>query len=177
MSLSLLLSAVLAAFVAAPAPGPAAAPAPAPAPQVSFSVNIGGPPVCPYGYFPYRPYNCAPWGYYGPAWFQNGIFIGAGPWFHGGPGFHGWVNRGYDPRYGFRGPLPHRGEHGQWDRDHFRGHPDWNHFHGSEMRDGRGNAWHGDHGQQRGGHGYDHGDHGHDHGDHGHDHGDHGNGH
>ncbi len=60
-----------------------------------FSVGIGvgpaygyyGPdyygPVCAYGYYPYAPYECAPYGYYGPAWFSDGIFIGAGPWYHG----------------------------------------------------------------------------------------------
>ena len=70
--------------------------------QVRFGVGIGigpgyyGPaPVCGYGYYPYYPYACAPHGYYGPDWFANGIFIGAGPWFHG---FYG--------RPGFYGPPP-----------------------------------------------------------------------
>ena len=57
-----------------------AAPAPA---QISVGVGIGVAPVCPYGYFDYPPYDCAPYGYYGPDWFDDGIFIGAGPWFHG----------------------------------------------------------------------------------------------
>ena len=48
-----------------------------------FPSNIGVAPVCPYGYFDYAPYDCAPYGYYGPDWFVGGIFIGAGPWFHG----------------------------------------------------------------------------------------------
>ena len=30
-----------------------------------ISVNIGVEPVCPYGYFDYAPYDCAPYGYYG----------------------------------------------------------------------------------------------------------------
>lgn len=34
------------------------------------SVSIGEPPVCPYGYYEDTPYNCAPYGYYGPEWFQ-----------------------------------------------------------------------------------------------------------
>ena len=59
--------------------------------QVSVGVNIGVAPVCPYGYFDYAPYNCAPYGYYGPDWFVGGVFIGAGPWFHGPAGFHGHV--------------------------------------------------------------------------------------
>lgn len=171
MLLSLVVAAGLAAGTVAPAPPPAA--------QVSLSIQIGAAPVCPYGYFPYAPYNCAPWGYYGPTWFPNGIFIGAGPWFRGGPRFYGWVDRRYDPRFGYRGPMPRRGERGDWDRDHWRGH-EWGQFHGSEMRDGHGGEYHGnrgrsDYGHSHGNHGNGHGDHGNPHGDHGH--GDHGNGH
>jgi hypothetical protein len=60
---------------------------------------IGPAPVCAYGYYPYYPYACAAQGYYGPQWFVGGVFIGAGPWYHGyyRPGFyrpvpyyHGW---------------------------------------------------------------------------------------
>ncbi len=53
--------------------------------QVSVGVNIGPAPVCPYGYFDYAPYDCAPYGYYGPRLdpFIGGVFLGAGPWFHG----------------------------------------------------------------------------------------------
>ena len=42
-------------------------------------VAIGAPPVCAYGYYPYAPYACAPYGYWGPDYFTNGVFIGAGP--------------------------------------------------------------------------------------------------
>jgi hypothetical protein len=59
--------------------------------QVGVGVGIGvGPgyvaaaPVCSYGYYPDYPYACAPYGYYGPSWFSGGVFIGAGPWYHGG---------------------------------------------------------------------------------------------
>ena len=45
--------------------------------QVSVGVNIGVAPVCPYGYFDYAPYDCAPYGYYGPDWFVGGVFLGA----------------------------------------------------------------------------------------------------
>jgi hypothetical protein len=31
-----------------------------------ISINIGAAPACPYGYYDYTPYNCAPYGYYGP---------------------------------------------------------------------------------------------------------------
>lgn len=51
---------------------------------------VTGPPVCAYGYYEYYPYACAPYGYYGPDWFVNGVFIGAGPWFDSG-----W-HRGWD---------------------------------------------------------------------------------
>ena len=58
--------------------------------EVRFGVGIGfgpgyvaGPPACPYGYYSYYPYACAPYGFYGPSYFVNGIFIGAGPWYHG----------------------------------------------------------------------------------------------
>ncbi|GGH07070.1 hypothetical protein [Silvibacterium dinghuense] len=100
------------------------------APKVSTAqvvVNIGPAPVCPYGYFDYAPYNCAPYGYYGPDWFSGGIFIGAGPWFHGPHGFYGHVDNRWDPHHGYAGPLPGRGEAA------FGG------FRGNEARDGRGN--------------------------------------
>lgn len=93
-----------------------------------ISINIGVAPVCPYGYFDYAPYDCAPYGYYGPDWFVGGLFIGAGPWFHGPHGFYGHVDNRYDPRHGYRGPLPGRGDQ------------QFNHFHTNEARDGQGHA-------------------------------------
>lgn len=94
--------------------------------QVPYGVQAGSPPDCPYGYFDYAPYNCAPFGYYGPQWFQDGAFIGAGPWYRGSNDFDGMVNRHYDPRYGYEGPLPRRGERADWDshrgwEEHYRG--------------------------------------------------------
>jgi hypothetical protein len=55
----------------------------APDTQAQVEVGIGVAPVCPYGYYDVAPYDCAPYGYYGPEWFAGGVFIGAGPWFHG----------------------------------------------------------------------------------------------
>ena len=89
--------------------------------QVRVGVAIGAPvvgpaPVCAYGYYGYYPYACAPYGYYGPSWFVNGVFIGAGPWYHGywGPhyGGHGYYGHGYYGRSfyrqeGFRGRFDH----------------------------------------------------------------------
>ena len=94
--------------------------------QVAIGVNLGPAPMCPYGYFDYAPYDCAPYGYYGPDWFLSGVFIGAGPWFHGPHGFYGHVDNRFDPHYGYHGPLPNRGESA------------FNHFHGNEARDGQG---------------------------------------
>ena len=106
------------------------------------SISIGAAPVCPYGYFDYAPYSCAPYGYYGPQWFSGGVFIGAGPWFHGPAGFHGYVDNRFDPHHGYRGPVPGRGDKA------------FNHFHGNEMRDGRGHAGGGHEGGGHGGGGH-----------------------
>ena len=95
--------------------------------QVSIGVNLGPAPICPYGYFDYAPYDCAPYGYYGPDWFISGVFIGAGPWFHGPRGFVGHVDNRYDPHHGYHGPMPERGAQ------------PFQHFQGNEARDGRGN--------------------------------------
>ena len=70
------LSAAAAVIFSVPAFAPA---------QVSIGIGVGGAPACPYGYYDYAPYNCSPYGYYGPDWFRGGLFIGAGPWFHGPP--------------------------------------------------------------------------------------------
>jgi hypothetical protein len=101
--------------------------------QVSVGVAVGGPaPVCPYGYYAFPPYDCAPYGYYGPEWFTGGLFIGAGPWFHGPQGWHGgYVNRSYDPHYGYHGAYPQRNEA---PRQGWNGHPQG--FQGNAMHDG-----------------------------------------
>src|SRR5258707_6232138 len=96
---------------------PAAVPSQA---QVRFAVGVGGgygyAPACAYGYYGYAPYACAPYGYYGPDWFVGGVFIGAGPWFHG----PGWLGR-----WGYA--------NGWYGRPWY-GHPGW------------GRAWYGGHG-------------------------------
>ena len=93
-----------------------------------IAVSIGAAPVCPYGYFDYAPYDCAPYGYYGPDWFVGGVFLGAGPWFHGPRGFYGHVDNRWDPHHGYAGPLPGRGDR------------PFTHFHANEARDGRGHV-------------------------------------
>ncbi len=109
-----------------------------------ISVNIGVAPECPYGYFDYAPYDCAPYGYYGPDFFVGGVFIGAGPWFHGPRNFAGHVDNRYDPRHGYKGPVPPRGAQ------------PFTHFQPNEARDGRGhvvaNAGHDAHAEHSAGH-------------------------
>lgn len=117
------LAALAAAFLLGPAPRAHAA---------QISVQIGPPPVCPYGYYDWAPYNCAPYGYYGPEWFSGGIFIGAGPWYRGPAYFYGHVDNHFDPHHGYHGRMPERGEHAA-------PHPHGS-FHGNEMRDGRGHT-------------------------------------
>jgi hypothetical protein len=106
----------------------AAAVAPA---QVAVSIGVA--PVCPYGYFDYAPYQCSPYGYYWPDWFAGGVFIGAGPWFHGPHGFHGHVDNRYDPHNGYHGPMPERGAQ------------PFAHFQPNEARDGQGHVGSADH--------------------------------
>jgi hypothetical protein len=101
--------------------------------EAQVSVNIGVAPVCPYGYYDFAPYDCAPAGYYGPEWFTGGVFIGAGPWFHGPADFRGSVDNSFDPQRGYRGPRPSRGERAEPSR-----RVDAAHFKGHERRDGRG---------------------------------------
>jgi len=66
---------------------------------------VGTAPACAYGYYAYYPYACAPYGYYGPQWFAGGVFIGAGPWYHGyyrpGYGYYGRGGYGYYGRPGY----------------------------------------------------------------------------
>ena len=142
--------------------------------ETHININIGVEPACPYGYYDFAPYQCAPFGYYGPTWFVGGVFVGAGPWFHGPDRFRGYVNRAFDPRFGYRGPMPYRGERADWGR-----HRGWERrYHGSEFREeyrhDNGNHYgqYKEHGNGRGnGHGPDreHGNgNGHGHG-HGHD--------
>jgi len=114
---SLVFSAIAAVLLSAGSVAPA---------QIGISVGLA--PECPYGYFDYAPYSCSPYGYYGPDWFSGGLFIGAGPWFHGGHGFYGHVDNRYDPQHGYAGPMPERGAQ------------PFQHFQGNEARDGQGHA-------------------------------------
>lgn len=107
----------------------------APKAAAQVSVNIGVAPECPYGYYNVAPYDCAPSGYYGPEWFNEGAFTGAGPWFHGADNFRGNVDNRMDPQNGYRGPKPNRGEKAEPSK-----RVDSAHFKGNEERDGRGHA-------------------------------------
>jgi hypothetical protein len=101
--------------------------------RVGLAVGVGAAPICPYGYFEEPPYDCAPYGYYGPEWFNDGFFIGAGPWFRGHRDFHGQIDNHFRRDHGFYGEFPHRGDHA--DR-----HIDARTFHGNETHDGRGHV-------------------------------------
>ncbi|HEY6272181.1 MAG TPA: hypothetical protein VIX19_09330 [Terriglobales bacterium] len=96
--------------------------------QVAIGVQIGPnyglynpPPVCEFGYYPYYPYDCSPYGYWGPTYFVNGVFIGAGPWYrfyYLHPTYWGrfyFPGRFYGDRFrafnhGFRGGPAFRGQ-------------------------------------------------------------------
>jgi hypothetical protein len=107
-----------------------------PAARAQVSVNIGVAPDCPYGYYDAPPYACAPYGYYGPEWFTGGVFIGAGPWFHGPADFHGHVNNHFHPDHGYHGPAPHPGDRPE-PANRLDKIP---HFKANETRDGRGHV-------------------------------------
>lgn len=81
---------------------------------------VGPPPDCLYGYYGYYPYACAPYGYYAPEYFDGGVFIGAGPWFHG---FYGGY---YGPGYRYFGRDDDRFR----DHDRFRDRDAFRDFHG-----------------------------------------------
>ncbi|MGO8790066.1 MAG: hypothetical protein ACLQVL_22145 [Terriglobia bacterium] len=109
---------------------------------------VGPPPVCAYGYYNYYPYACAPYGYYGPSWFSGGVFIGAGPWFHGyhaGPGFY--AGRG---NYGRMPAVPAHPEYrGAYNRGNVGGHFNGGAVHGYAR--GGGGGFHGGGGSHGGG--------------------------
>jgi hypothetical protein len=120
---------------------------------VGIGVNLGAAPVCRYGYYNYAPYACAPAGFYGADWFSGGVFLGAGPWFHGHayPAFRGSVARG-----GFYGRVPAYGHPAFRGDFHANGHFDGGHgvARGSEGFHGGGNfhgggGFHGGNGWRR----------------------------
>ena len=104
-------------------------------PKTEAQVAVGAAPECPYGSYDVAPYNCAPTGYYGPEWFNEGAFTGAGPWFHRADNFRGNVNNRLDPKKGYNGPTPTRGEKAEPSK-----RVDSAHFKGNEVRDGRGHV-------------------------------------
>src|ERR1700677_708395 len=107
----------------------------APRASAQVSVKLGVAPDCPYGYYDVAPYGCARAGYYGPEWFNDGVFVGAGPWFHGPADFHGHVNNKFHPEHGYKGPAPKVGEKPEPAK-----RVDAAHFKGNEMRDGKGHV-------------------------------------
>lgn len=106
---------------------------------------VAGSRVCTYGYYDYYPYACAPYGFYGPSYFVGGVFIGAGPWYHGydGPRYYGHSYYGYGRSYyghGYGWGHGYRGGYGGG----YYGHG----FHGGGGYYG-GGGFHGGHGGRR----------------------------
>ncbi len=122
----------------------------APATQAPIAIDIGVQPSCPYGYYGYAPYQCAPMGYYGPGYFYNGIFLGMGPW--GGWGYsHGWgshrfANEGGGRYHGGPGNMSYHENHGGGQRGggSFHGNAPMSHGGGQQNHGGgaRPNAGH-----------------------------------
>src|ERR1700676_5368766 len=104
--------------------------------EAQVIVDVGAEPECPYGYYDYAPYACAPYGYYAPEWFVGGVFLGAGPWFHGTANFRGHVDSRFDVRRGYTGRIPNNGD----GRDASKRVDQIDHFRGDEMHDGHGHA-------------------------------------
>jgi hypothetical protein len=102
--------------------------------KAQISISVGVEPGCPYGYYDYTPYSCAPYGYYGPEWFHGRTFIGVGPWFHGSNDFRGHVNNSFDPQHGYVGHVPNNGERAKGRTRYPK------QFKGNESRDGRGHG-------------------------------------
>jgi hypothetical protein len=126
--------------------------------RIGVDIGVGpgyvGPPVCEWGYYDYYPYACAPYGFYGPEWFSGGVFIGAGPWYHGwghgGYYGHGYYGRGYAGR-GNYGRVPMGGHNA------YRGNAS-GHFNGGgargSARGGGGGSVHAGGGSRGGGGGH-----------------------
>jgi hypothetical protein len=106
----------------------------APKVEAQIIVDIGAEPECPYGYYDFAPYACAPYGYYAPEWFVGGDFVGAGPWFPGPANFRGHVDSRFDVRRGYKGQVPNRGD----GREASKPLEQIDHFSGDEMHDARG---------------------------------------
>jgi hypothetical protein len=109
---------------------------------------VGAPPNCAYGYYGYYPYACAPYGYYGPNYFYNGIFMGVGPWY-------GWGWRGFRGEGGWRDGGGFHSFHGSgaWHGgEGFRGEGGFHSFHGGGGGQFRGGgSFHGGNGGFHGG--------------------------
>lgn len=67
---------------------------------------------------------------------MGGVFIGAGPWFHGGTNFRGHVNNRFDVAHGYKGTAPNRGDKPEPAKSLDK----IDHFKGNEVRDGRGHV-------------------------------------
>jgi len=107
---------------------------------------VGAAPVCAYGYYDYYPYECAPYGFYGPDYFVGGVFIGAGPRYRGyyGRGGYGYYGRGRGYARGYESDRYYDGRgngyNGRANGYYGRGN---GHSGRNGGNDGRGNAYSG----------------------------------
>ena len=134
--------------------------------QVSVGIGVG-----PVGVVVGHPYVAGPsvceYGYYGASYFVNGVFIGAGPWYHG---YHhrdwdrgGWRHEGWNHAYAGHGwGYRHDGQARGYAREgysrayaggHGRGYVGGGHHRGNNFHDGGGShsvrGFHGGHGGGR----------------------------
>src|SRR5690242_7066078 len=112
--------------------------------QVSIGVQIGpsygiynAPPVCEYGFYPYYPYACTPYGYWGPDYFVDGVFIGVGPWSNFYYRYPAYYRPFYFNSFWFHDGFRHFGnDHFFHDGHGFRGdghfHDGFRGFHGND---------------------------------------------
>jgi len=135
--------------------------------SIGVGVNIGpsygvyhAPPVCEWGFYPEYPFGCAPYGYYGPEWFVDGVFIGAGPWnnfYYVRPAYYRpyyfrsvWYGHRFHDRDRFFFRDHDRGFHRGFREHEFREHDfdrgrrfrEAREFHGHDFDRGRGHEFH-----------------------------------
>ena len=111
----------------------------APTTVAQVSVDIGVAPDCPYGYYDVRSLRLRSLRLLRFGAVPGGVFIGAGPWFHGSENFQGHVNNRCQiaDHCRYRGATPQPRRETPTESIASITSP---HFKGNEVRDGRGHA-------------------------------------